>query len=202
MAFEAGDITPELIDMISLVERAYEREVDDKYLEELRAFAANPIKGMSGGAQKYAERGAHQLSSSLDTYNKAEDKKLWRDYLDASYAELFLGVTPLSTEPVESCYLNEEHTLYAKQFFQVKELMDSCGFAIPDDFKEPADHIAMEVLFFLFLLKGKPKTALQFKEDHMDKWFEEACKFIVDTDDIGFYSGIANLTRAFMAEIR
>jgi TorA maturation chaperone TorD len=201
----AFKITDEFLDVIDIVERAFIIEVDDAFIACIRAYAEAPITGLSTDAQKYAERGAHQLASTLGAYDKAKDKPLWRDYLDASYAELFLGVTPHATEPVESCYMNDERILYAKQYFEVKEAMDKHGFAVPGNFLEPADHIAMEWAFFAYLLKqggASVDAAMKFKQEHMDMWMERAFAAIVNKDDMGFYTGIANLARAVMREVR
>ena len=93
--------------------------------------------------------------------------------------------------------------LYAKEYFQVKEAMDANGFSAPKGFLEPPDHIAMEWKFFISLLRaGKGAEAAQFKAAHMDTWMERACDAIIDKDDVGFYTGIANLTRAALIEMR
>lgn len=202
MTIEAGRITAQLLDVLDFVERAFLIEVDDEYLERVRAYVQAPIAGLSPEAQKHAERGAHQLDSALKAHDKADDKKLWRDYLDASYAELFLGVAPKATEPVESCYMNDERVLYAEQFFQVKEVMDQADFTIPANFHEPADHIAMEFALFGHLLRtGDVERASQFKAEHMDTWVLRACNDMIDRDDVGFYTGIANLAKALMIEL-
>lgn len=203
MAYDFEHTSDELYGLLELVERAFEREVDDAYLERVRAYIAAPVGGLCPAAQKYAERGMHQLASALVAYEKAEDPKLWRDYLDASYAELFLGVSPVATEPVESCYMNDERILYAKEFFQVKEAMERQGFAAPKGFMEPLDHIATEWQFFITLLRaGKSAEAARFKAEHMDTWMERACASFIDKDDMGFYTGIANLAKAALIEMR
>lgn len=202
MTIEAGRVTPQLLEVLDLVGRAFVNEVDDAYLEQVRTYVQAPIAGLVPEAQKYAERGAHQLDSALKAYDKADDKPLWRDYLDASYAELFLGVTPKATEPVESCYMNDERILYAEQFFQVKEVMEATGFAIPSNFYEPADHIAMEWALLAHLLRaGDLERAASFKSAHMDTWIPRACTDLIDRDDVGFYTGIANIAKALLIEL-
>lgn len=195
--------TSEFFEMAGIVGRAFEIEVDDAFVERIGAYLAHPATGLSAEAQKHAERGAHQLESALRAYAKADDPKLWRDYLDASYAELFLGVTPQATEPVESCYMNDERVLYARQFFEVKDEMDRHGFAAPANFQEPLDHIAMEWRYFLALLEnGADDDALAFKQAHMDTWMPRALAALIDADDMGFYTGVANLARAVLCEVR
>lgn len=201
MSQETDLVTEELKILVGLIARACEREADDAFLDEIRAYVDDPATGLCDEARKLAERGAHQLESALRAYDKAEDAKLWHDYLDASYAEHFLGVTPKGIEPTESCYLGDEHVLYAKQYFEVKGVMDDADFVVPRGFGEPADHIAMEWAFFGYLLDRDPDQAVQFKTRHMDAWMEQACKFIIDEDDVGFYTGIANLARAVLREV-
>ena len=202
MTIEAGRITPQLMEVFDLVERAFFAEVDDAFFERVRAYVQAPITGLAPEAQKYAERGTHQLDSALRACDKADDKPLWRDYLDASYAELFLGVTPKATEPVESCYMNDERVLYASQFFEVKEVMEQVGFAIPANFHEPADHIAMEWALLVHLLRaGDFDRAAAFKADHIDKWMPRALSDLIDRDDMGFYTGISNIAKALLIEL-
>ncbi|HAM15677.1 MAG TPA: hypothetical protein DCP91_07445 [Eggerthellaceae bacterium] len=102
MTIEAGRVTAQLQEVLDLVGRAFLVEVDDAYLDRVRSYIAAPIAGLVPEAQKHAERGAHQLDSALRAYDKADDQPLWCDYLDASYAELFLGVTPKATAPLRS----------------------------------------------------------------------------------------------------
>ena len=202
MTIEAGRITTQLLDVMDLVSRAFMIEVDDAYLEQVRAYVQAPITGLVPDAQKYAERGAHQLDSALKAYDKADDKPLWRDYLDASYAELFLGVAPKATEPVESCYMNDERVLYAEQFFQVKEIIEKTDYQVPANFHEPVDHIAIEFAFFAHLVHaGAYDKANDFRATHMDPWVQSALSDMIDRDDMGFYTGIANLARAIMIEL-
>lgn len=202
MTIMAERVTPQLLDAIDFVGRAFVVEVDDAYLERVRTYVANPLAGLTPEAQKRAERGAHQLESALASLDKADDKPLWRDYLDASYAELFLGVTPKATEPVESCYMNDERVLYAEQYFQVKASMDEAGFSCPADFHEPPDHIAMEWAFLLYLLRaGRFDIASEFKAKHVDMWVPRALNDLIDRDDVGFYTGIANIAKALLIEL-
>lgn len=202
MPYDFEHVPADLLGLLDLVGRAFENEVDDAYLQGIRTYVQAPIAGLSAEAQKHAERGMHQLDSALAAYGKADDPKLWRDYLDASYAELFLGVSPQASEPVESCYMHDERVLYAAEFFQVKELMEQHGFGVPAGFYEPVDHIAMEWRFFTYLLKtGQGPAARSFKAAHMDTWMNRALSAIVDADDVGFYTGIANLARAALIEL-
>ncbi|MBQ6390718.1 MAG: hypothetical protein IJH88_03745 [Eggerthellaceae bacterium] len=83
MAFK---ITDEFFDVIDIVERAFVIEVDDSFIARVRAYVETPIKGLSADAQKYAERGAHQLASALGAYDKAEDKKVMESCA-TTYAE-------------------------------------------------------------------------------------------------------------------
>ena len=209
---EQNQISQKLLDMLHIIGRAFEHEADDTFLEHIRAYVADPVTGLTPEAQKYADHGAKKLASVLADYDKADDQKLWRDYLDASYAELFLGVGQEAYEPVESYYKSAEKVLFAKQFFEVKETMDLWDYMVPSDMEEPADHIAGEWLFYVYLLQRSMnpaderaelcgKAAAMFKQKHLDTWINDACTDLIDKDDMGFYTGICNLTRAAMAEL-
>ena len=213
MTEEIHTISAELLDLLKLIERAFEIEADQEYLDCARAYLEKPYQAQTEGGKKYMRMGLAQLKDTFAKYDKSEDKSLWCDYLDASYAELFLGVTQEASEPVESCYMNDERVLYCRQYFQVKAMMDEYDFEKPKNFEEPEDHIAMELKFYIFLQESALATkkadyasellaaAAVLKKDHMDPWFGRACKAIAEGDDAGFYAAMSYFTQAALAEI-
>ena len=204
----------QIADVVALVARAFEREADDDLLARVEACEADPISGLPEEAQKLADRARRQLAKAIASREAAEDKALWKDYLDAAYAELFLGVSKDPIAPFESVYRSAEKTLYSKQYFAVTDLMAQVGYAKPSDFEEPEDHLAIELDLFAKLTidacaqaeAGDSDQALEtlayaqvLKEDHLDAWVSKACDDLIERDDSnGFYSGMANLAKAAM----
>ncbi|NHM13371.1 TorD/DmsD family molecular chaperone [Xiamenia xianingshaonis] len=203
-----------LVEALSITARAFEREADEALFGSIEAYAENPLAGLPEEAQKLADRAQRQLTKALRSREEADDQALWKDYLDAGYAELFLGVSTDPIAPFESVYRSTEKTLYSKQYFAIADLMKEVGFAKPQDFAEPEDHLAMELALYVKLnrdadaaaKRGDEQEARQLfafaqvlKEDHLDKWVGQACDDLIAHDDSnGFYSGMANLAKAVL----
>lgn len=185
---------------LEIVVRAFEIEADDDLLAAVRSFADSPLRNLPEEAQKLVNRSVSQFNKALSSYDSAEDKKLWRDYLDASYADLFLGVSPSSRVPIQSVYQGRDNLLYDKAYFAVKKTMDEAGWKKPVSCREPEDHIYVEWKFFQNLLVEDPSgaKAVEFKEAHFDQWMDEVLPDLIEGDEIGFYAGIAYLARAIL----
>lgn len=201
-----------IAEAIGLAARIFEREADENLLERVRAYDADPLTGLPEDAQKLADRSKRHFEKALADREQADNKKLWDDYLDAAYAELFLGVSKDPIAPFESVYTSVEKTLYGKQYFAIADLMSEVGFDKPANFEEPEDHLAIELALYAKLVLdaceaaksgNSEKTTEQLayaqvlKEDHLDKWVAKACDDLISRDDShGFYSGAAYLVKA------
>ena len=206
-----------VVDALALAARAFEREADDAMLADVEAYAAAPLSGLPDKAQKFADRAKRSFEKALASREDAVDEALWKDYLDAAYAELFLGVSTDPIAPFESVYRSAEKTLYGKQHFAISDLMKEVGFEKPADFKEPNDHLAIELSLYVKLERdafsaldaGDRDEATQLlayarvlKEDHMDAWFGSACDDLIARDESnGLYAGMAYLAKAGLAAL-
>lgn len=186
---------------IEIVVRGFELEADDDFIAVVRSFAQSPLRNLPEDAQKCVNRSVSQFEKALSSYDSAEDKKLWRDYLDASYADAILGVSPRFRVPIQSVYQGSDNLLYDKGYFAVKKAMDEAGWKKPVSCREPEDHIFVEWKFFKYLLDEDPSgaKAMEFKQAQIDQWMDEALSDIIEGDEVGFYSGIAYLARAVLA---
>ena len=211
------NVVRKMAETLALVARAFEREADADLLARARAYGDAPLVGLPEEPQKLADRGKRQIAAAIASYDEAQDKALWKDYLDAAYAELFLGVSKDPIAPFESVYASPEKTLYARQYFAVVDLMNEIGYEKPSDFKEPEDHLAIELGLYAKLLAdacdaadaSDADAATQslayaqvLKEDHLDAWVAKACDDLIEHDDSkGFYSGMANLAKAALVTL-
>ena len=184
-----------------MVARAFERETDGGFRSVVEAYLDSPYQGESEEAQTLATRGARKLQAALSAREQAADQAEWDDYLDASYADLFLGVAPGSMVPQESVYYSAEKVTHQKPFFEVCDLMADHGYAKPHGCVEPEDCLGLEWLFYLHLLERDANAAASFKAAHMDNWMPQALQAIAEADDIGYYAGMANIARALLADL-
>lgn len=211
-------VSKQLVEMMHLICRAFEREADEELIGRVRVYVESPHANLHSDAQALVGRTSKQLQAALDGFDKAEDKVEWYDYLAASYSELFLGVAEKPIAPFESVYLSKEKTLYEREYFEVHSFMSGCGFSKPKNFYEPEDHLAMEWGFLAYMLdqaalereEGNAAKAneldafaSQFIKEHLVLWNDAACDDFIKSDDSnGFYSGFANLAKAVMAELK
>lgn len=194
-----------MLEVVDVVARAFVRETDDDFREVVRAYLDDPVQGLPEDAQRLADRGARKLAAVLASRESAEDQGEWDDYLDADYADLFLGVAAGSNVPQESVYYSAERVTHQKPFFEVYDLMAEHGFAKPAGCLEPEDQIGLEWLFYGHLLRqaqdgvdGPAEAAAAFKERHMDAWMPQSLQDIVDADEQGYYAGMAYLAQALL----
>lgn len=210
---EAKQGCEQVIEAARMVARSFANEVKPDFREQIEMYCDAPLSGLDPEAQKLADRGASQLKEILAKRASSDNVAEWDDYLDASYAELFLGATMQTIAPQESVYFSPERVMYQQPYFEVVESMKEWGWKVPADFHEPEDHIAAEWLFYLFLLDEAREQAARnavdaelkasmaassFKLQHMDSWNERAFKDIVEADDVGFYTGMVYIARALL----
>lgn len=198
-----------MLDTVQMVARAFVRETDAEFREVVEAYLEHPLEGLSDDAQKQADRGLSKLRQALNKRENADDKELWDDYLDASYADLFLGVAAGASVPQESVYFSPERVTHQKPFFEVCDLMDEHGFTKPSGCLEPEDHMGLEWMFFSMLLgralvkgdESAQKAAMEFKATHMDNWMPKSFEDIINLDDMGYYTGMAYIAQALLMDI-
>lgn len=87
--------------------------------------------------------------------------------LNEEYVRLFISNLTGVTAPLfESCYEYENAPLMGPAAVRMKDLLDSAGLDISEDFNEPPDHlcIELELLYFILEKAFKSKKNGQLKE--------------------------------------
>ncbi|MEM0452514.1 MAG: molecular chaperone TorD family protein [Nitrososphaerota archaeon] len=156
-----------------------------------------------------------------DIYNflsKLNEKntELIKIELAVDYANLFLGVLYARRRegiihPSESVYLTG--LLYQEPAEEVENLYLDFGLVKDEKFKEPEDHIALE-LYFMAHLSAKSIRALEhnelhevkkllkaqkeFLEKHILKWVPKLAQDILQYAETEFYRGIAKITNGYL----
>jgi TorA maturation chaperone TorD len=137
-----------------------------------------------------------------------------RTDLASEYAALFLNASRRAVHPFESVYTSAERLIMQRARDEVlteyrKEGLDRVG-----DFREPEDHIAIELEFMAYLCQkaagaveaGDKAAALEylnrqdsFLKKHLLVWVPEFCQDVQRATKIGFYKGIARITEEHLA---
>ncbi len=177
--------------------RVYAKEVSLELLRKLMD-APSQIDGILG---EFAEK------------LKGSDLERVRTDLATEYASLFLNVGRYPVFPFESVYTSEGRLLMQEARDEVlseyrKEGLDKIG-----EFKEPEDHIAIELEFMSYLCqktidsveRGDNKAAIMYSKkqrDFLDKhlmvWVPAFCDDLDRATKSDFYRDIAKLTRRYL----
>ncbi len=130
--------------------------------------------------------------------------------LAADFAQAFLGDNRTSALPYASVYLSADGLLFQKPHDEMLALLTSQGLAVTEQFKEPADHLAIMLDYLgnqaLRLIAAKTdseRTALYreqqaFIEERLLSWvpeFKQRCERITAS---GFYPAVAEFLCDFL----
>jgi putative dimethyl sulfoxide reductase chaperone len=137
--------------------------------------------------------------------------------LATEYAALFLNVGKIPVYPFESVYTSAERLLMQQARDDVLKEYRKAGLAQTQDFREPEDHIALE-LDFMSNLGSRTLASLQaqetmaaieslrwqkdFFEKHLMVWVPKFCQDVGRAAQSDFYRGVALLTNEFLESER
>jgi TorA maturation chaperone TorD len=196
----------------SFLARIYEREVTVDFLKECSA-KDSPLQQMAGIEdleEGELKKGFEELGSYVRTLAN-RDLAQAKLELDVEYANLFLGMV-IKTHPSESAY-SSEHLIMGKLRDEVLFEYRKEGVDKIEKFKEPEDHIAIELQFMAYLCRKTTEAAQQQKWDlartrleaqkaflnkHLLSWTPKLTKDILDESNVDFYRGAARITSGFL----
>jgi TorA maturation chaperone TorD len=158
------------------------------------------------------KEGANGLAAFAETIT---DTQAYMDKLNSGYTMLFLlGHTSIPTS--ESVYLSPEKLLKQEPWEAVMALYGKYKLGIPVSFKEPEDHICIELLFMSDLaskcadefdkLNDELAEELMlaqknFLNVHMNRWAPEFCNRVIEMTkraNIPLYNAVALLIKGFL----
>ena len=136
------------------------------------------------------------------------------EQLAVEYAALFLGPGG-HVSPHESVHASQRGgILWGDETVKVKRYIEALGMSLRDDFHGLPDHISVE-LDLMANLAGHEGRAWQandldqvlnalayqqeFLQEHLLRWVPQFCKKILEATQLGFYRGVARVTRDFLA---
>ncbi|WP_303699972.1 molecular chaperone [Flexistipes sinusarabici] len=202
--------------LYSFLSRSYAKEIDREYLLKIDS-TLNMLKSYNEIAEDVMlGKGIGIMENFL---GKAEDQNDLIEELALKYTTLFLNVSPNDVvkhvHPYESVYLSQEKLVMQEQRDEVLNFYDEYNIGIADDFKEPEDHIAVELAFLQKLNRDiyndlsennmsnaleKFKTHHDFMKQHLLRWIHLFGRDLMTADTDGFYDGLANITLGFVRQ--
>jgi TorA maturation chaperone TorD len=180
------------------------------YRKEVTAsFLTGLVQQLTGEPEGETESQGYRALRRFVRETEGTDLEKVRTQLAAAYAALFLNMGPNPVFPFESVYTSAEGLLMQKARDEVlaeyrKEGLDRIG-----EFKEPEDHIAIELEFMSYLCQktaeaiqagdrdavvGYLQKQKEFLEKHLLVWIPRFCKDVVKATKSDFYKGIAQIT--------
>lgn len=130
--------------------------------------------------------------------------------LQADYTRLFIGAGKVLAPPWESVYFTEERLVFQEQTLQVRQWYRRFGLEPEKLYKEPDDHIGLEMSFVSHLAKlalqaleeqdtikfGQLlEVQRQFLTEHLLRWGPYWCTLVSKHAHTDFYKGLALFTQ-------
>ncbi|MFO7681791.1 MAG: molecular chaperone TorD family protein [Chloroflexota bacterium] len=136
--------------------------------------------------------------------------------LKADYTRLFTGMAKVPVAPWESVYFTEERLVFQAQTQKVRAWYHQYGLEIASDYKEPEDHIGLEMIFIGHLAKVglaalaandqagfEQAVAAQrnFATNHLFLWAPLWCDLMNQHAKTDFYRGLALVVHGALIEL-
>jgi anaerobic sulfite reductase subunit A len=156
--------------------------------------------------------GFEQIANFALSLEGADLKKVQVD-LAVEYAGLFLGVWGKPAHPSESYYLTDRQLVMQRPRDDVLNLYRAMGLERAGEFKEPEDHIALELQFMAHLCamtnvalkSGNFKDARKyldaqrgFLDEHLGKWVPKLASDVLKSARREYYGAIAKVTKVYV----
>ncbi|MDW7727573.1 MAG: molecular chaperone TorD family protein [Candidatus Methanoperedens sp.] len=131
------------------------------------------------------------------------------------YSRLFVGPYQLLAPPYGSVYMENGNTVIGNSTLDAVKLYRDAGLEISGNFKQPPDHIAVELEFMYYLIlkeleaveKSDYDTASAYLEQqkvfikrHLGVWLPEFAERVEKEAQTRFYRDIAKSTKEFVEE--
>jgi TorA maturation chaperone TorD len=130
----------------------------------------------------------------IRTWLNSESKERLLDEARADYMKLLVGVGKVLAPPWGSVYLNTDRLLFTEDTLKVRQFYERHGMKVVKKYKEPDDHIGIELEFLAHLCeRGKKDAALDFAEEFISPWVFQWNADMQRYAKTGYYRGLANM---------
>ena len=128
------------------------------------------------------------------------------DILAADYADIYLNHS-FRASPCESVWIDEENLIMQEPMFQIRDHYKEHGLEVPDWRQRTDDHLVYQLQFLSQLLdSASPESELEpaarFMDEHVLRWIGAFAERVSARCVTGFYAGLAQLTAAYLEELR
>ncbi len=179
-------------------------QTEDDFLGSLEAYAAE--FGLDDEAAP--------LVAYLAAHRGVDPAPVLLD-LAVDYARLFIGPGPGLASPYESVHTSAEGRLFGDAYADLIDLLHREQIGIDKTYKEPADHVAVELAVAAYLVdrelgeegseaaaegaeQGTPGAEAAYLRTHVLNWMPRWCELVVKHAQTDYYRGAAKLMAAFL----
>jgi TorA maturation chaperone TorD len=162
-----------------------------------------------GEANEESRKGCRMMDEELKAQENLEayEAKLRQDY-----TRLFIGPGEIKAPPWESVYRSRERLLFGEETLAVRKFYQSFGVSIKNLYREPDDHLSLELEFMSWLCGkaleelpgGEWKRYLEgqekFLREHLLEWVPAFTKDMENNAETAFFRGLASFTRGFLLQ--
>lgn len=203
---EVKELTMSRTKFYSFLSRIYREEVDQELLEHMKHRSTSIAIDDPEMAREY-----DKLRTFLE---RIEINKEFIEDLAADYASLFLGIGRYPAHPYESVYQSKEGIVMREPRNEVLRIYHREGLQKVECFKEPDDHVAIELEFMAYLCLKMKETLdrqdieeglrlLEFQNDflskHLKAWVPQFCDDIIKgSSKYDFYKTIGEITKRYI----
>ncbi len=197
-----------------VLSRGFSLEIDEAYLEWMVLLEPTINELASHIDNEDFEKGADRLAAFVHSVKQdyEKDKGKFLQDLAVEYASLFLNVGPKPVYLAESVYLGKDHLLYEEPYFDVVRIYGLYEFKKRSSFKEPEDHIAIELEFMAHLCDlaclsldqenkeyaaGYMENQIEFLDLHLSKWVPKLVEKLRWASKNDFYLALGDLLSGF-----
>lgn len=182
----------------------HECELDAERILAIRREGAADLLGL-----RLTGATARQALALLDQGLQDIPQELTQDSLDilaVEYADIYLN-NSFGASPCESIWIDEDGLAMQEPMFQIRAFYRRHGLSAPDWRTRTDDHLVHQLNFLSQLLRpGAPEERLaeaaRFADEHILRWIGEFAKRIAERCATRFYAGLAQLTAAYLDELR
>ncbi len=137
------------------------------------------------------------------------------DDLEIQFAKLFIGPYQLLAPPYGSIYLDDKRQIMGDSTLDVIKRYLAAGLTVNEEFKNPPDHISVELEFMHVLIieelnclhNGCSDEAaaslghqLEFLDSHLGQWIDAFAGLTIQETNLPYFSYLATATQQFIRE--